>query len=247
MQIGLEDLKRLAMEQPSIKRGCVVDTNVLFAAAFPLDIHNEWSEEVFDALRELQIPCFTNINVRSEFIELNRRVLIPESLVDYYEDHRNILDIETQAKLKSLKTRKERAASEERTFKLSDSEIKEFRLLLSRRHPTTGATGWDLLCESYFAPYITPVWNNIVQALNIQFLGTREIESNDYFNARPGWNDMLDIVGKFGIGVSDAMIVNLFIKSNLPLIVTTDQDVSNTASALLKSDPERYVLVSNPR
>jgi predicted nucleic acid-binding protein len=82
MKLALNDLAAtFKAHKESFEKGCMVDTNALFAAAFPLDHHNEWAEKVFDELHRLDIPIYTNLNIRSEFIELSRRVLIPE---DWY-------------------------------------------------------------------------------------------------------------------------------------------------------------------
>ena len=244
MLVKLDELRQLAVDEPSIRQGCIIDTNVLFAASYGQDIHNEWAEELFELLLDLRIPVFTNINIRSEFIDLNRRVLLPECLIDFYEENKGSLNLETQAKLKSLKTRMDKASREERTFKLSDSEIKTYRQLLSQRH-TTGVTNWDVLCESRFGPYLRPIWDNIVRDLNVQFLGTRAIESGLLFGSQPTWTDMISIVGRFGIGSTDAMIINLYLHSTLSLIVTTDKDVSETTVKLAGNAPNKYTLVSN--
>ncbi len=244
MRIDLDDLEALLVDHPQLRNGCIVDTNVLFAAAYAPDIHNEWAEALFAKLYELRIPIYTNINIRSEFIDLNRRVLMPESLLDFFDDQRESLDLETHAKLKSLRTRKEKAAREQRTFKLSDPEIKEFRRLLSRANPR-GVAAWELVCGTYFGPYLTPVWDDIVRELNIQFIGTRAIDEGPLFQSHPTWPDMLKLVGRFGIGSTDAMIINLYLKSNLALIVTTDNDVSETTLKLAANHPNKFTLASN--
>jgi hypothetical protein len=51
---------------------------------------------------------------------------------------------------------------------------------------------------------------------------------------------MVDIVGKFGVGSSDAMIINLFVESKLPLIVTSDRDVAKAVLGL--NLPGKYIL-----
>src|SRR5690606_31026267 len=85
MRITLADLKSLVGTNPDLQRGCVVDTNVLFAAVIPPDRLNTWAEATFIQLNALSLPAFTNINIRSEFLDLQRRVLIPEGLVSLYD------------------------------------------------------------------------------------------------------------------------------------------------------------------
>lgn len=59
-----EELKALSQVSRD-KKGCIVDTNIDFAFSFPLDTFNEWAEEVANTLHKLNIPIYTNLNVRS--------------------------------------------------------------------------------------------------------------------------------------------------------------------------------------
>jgi predicted nucleic acid-binding protein len=243
MLISVEDLATKIVADPSLKQGCIVDTNVLFAASFPLDTHNEWAEKVFAQLCALDIPIFTNVNIRSEFIELNRRVLIPECLIDMYSDLSGALDPEIEQSLKSLKTRKDKSAHENKTFKLGDSDIKKYRYLLEAFHHPSGLNGWELFCNDYFHSYIQNVWEDAISELKIKFLGTRETEKSEFFDKPLDWSKMVDIVGRYGIGSSDAMIVNMFLQSKLPLIITTDRDVRD--AVVSQKSVRKYVLAPN--
>jgi len=240
MLLDLSDLQQKLTSDPALRGGCILDTNVLFAASFPLDTHNEWAEDVFKVLHALDIPLYTNINVRNEFLELNRRVLIPEGLLQMHVDLGNSIDPVIDQKLKSLRTRSEKAFAADKTFKLSDPEIKQFRNLMSDFQAPSGKNGWDLFCDDYLSPSIDGVWEDAIEALKIEFLGSRKIESQEHFDSDPRWEDATRIIGKYGIGSSDAMIVNLFMCSKFPIIVTTDRDVAHAVSRMSKSG--KYVL-----
>jgi hypothetical protein len=80
-----------------------------------------------------------------------------------------------------------------------------------------------------------------VNDLKLNFLGTREIEEQKFFTSRPKWEEMVSIVGKMGIGSSDAMIINLFLQSTIPIMVTADNDVKKT---LLKFSPQGKVVLA---
>ena len=103
MEFKLSDFERSVEKYPQLKQGCIVDTNILFAASYPLDVHNDWADEVFKSLDRFGIPIYTNLNVRSEFLDLQRRVLIPEGLVSFYEDFSEVLEGKIYEKLKYLK------------------------------------------------------------------------------------------------------------------------------------------------
>ncbi len=55
-------------------------------------------------MAELEIPVFTNVNVRSEFIDLPRRMMIPDGLGDLYTVYGKSLDNILCAKLQSINT-----------------------------------------------------------------------------------------------------------------------------------------------
>ncbi len=78
-QIGVFSELPAYLADKANRLGCFVDTSVLFSETYPLDRLNEESDRAFDVLVDLDVPVFTNINVRAEFLEAHRRVLIAES------------------------------------------------------------------------------------------------------------------------------------------------------------------------
>ncbi len=71
---------------------CFVDTTILFAETYPLDTFHDETVVVFDLLSKAGISVVTNVNVRAEFLENHRRVLIAECLIDLLEDQGSELD-----------------------------------------------------------------------------------------------------------------------------------------------------------
>lgn len=243
MRISIAQLKNLCSLNPELKRGCIVDTNTLFATSVPLDRLNEWAESVFTGLNELEIPAFTNINIRSEFLDLHRRVLIPEGLVTLFDEiDKQTLDPTIRTQLKALKTSKDEATLSGKLFKFNDQQIKKYRTLLALKPISSAMNGWDQFCEYYLRPYIANVWEDVIESLKIQFVGTRAIENREYFDRDPNWKDMTDIIGRFGVGSSDAMIINFFLCSKFPLIVTGDEDVAYVVERL--SNGTKFILVN---
>lgn len=243
MRIDLNDLPKLIKSNTDLELGCITDTNALFAMSMPLDRLNEWAEVVFNQLAELGIPVFTNINIRSEFLELQRRVLVPEGLVSFYDTtDKNSLHPTLRAQLKSLKTSKDEAALAGRLFKFNDQQMKKYRALFLEMPKTSASAvnGWEQFCMDYLLPYISGVWEATIDDLSINFVGTRAIERREYFDRDPSWKDMTDLIGRFGIGSSDAMIINFFLCSKFPLIVTGDEDVAYAAERL--SNGSKYIL-----
>lgn len=228
MELKISDFEESLHKFPILKQGCIVDTNVIFAESYPNDNYNTWAEEVFEVLHGNSIPVYTNMNVRSEFIDLQRRVLIPECLISFYEDLSTELEEGLYKKLRDLSKNAWNARNNGKPFKFNETEIKEYMKLLGHEPSSEGVSVWTGFCQSYFSPYIHKVWPEAVKKLKINFLGTREIESGEFFDKHPSWDNMISILGESGIGSADAMILNLFQESKLPLLITADKAVRNT-------------------
>lgn len=240
MELKITDFENYLKKHPELKQGCIVDTNVIFAGSYDYDSYNEWAEEVFEVLQRHNIPVYTNMNVRSEFINLQRRVLIAEGLVSFYGQTSALLDGPLYDKLKKLKRRADDALKTEKPLKVSESEINEFMALFGHEPLFDGPSSWTLFCKDFFSPYIDKVWPRAVKEFRINFLGTREIESKEFFDRHPSWDNMIAILGESGIGSADAMILNLFQESTLPLLITADKAVRNTL--LNSSFNEKFIL-----
>ncbi len=166
---GFDKIDELVEAQPEVLNGVFVDTSVLFSATYDLDIFNEKVAFLFGKFSDYNIPIYANVNIRSEFIELHRRVLIAESLIDLLEDLGSSLSDEINYKLKSVKTRYRKAIDEERIFRLSDSEIKKIRSLFSK-HKNSSKDGWEAFCDNYLSGRIESLWLQAEEKFNLHFL-----------------------------------------------------------------------------
>lgn len=158
--IRFSDILKTANSHPEFKKGCVVDTSILFAASYTPDFFNKESEELFEYLAELEIPLFTNINIRSEFMNKQRQVMIPEGLSDLYTSFGKSLDVVLYSKLQSNYTTVSEGRKTGKSYKLDENQIKS------------------------------------------------------------------QIIGQYGIASSDAMIINLFLNSHFPAIITADGEIA---------------------
>ncbi|NUM43044.1 MAG: hypothetical protein HUU45_15620 [Leptospiraceae bacterium] len=153
----------------------MVDTNVLFSASHQLDLFNEDAERVFDLLARRKVPLFTNSNIRAEFLDLHRRVLIPEGLITLLENSEEDLDPEVSLKLKSLRTRYRRASTDNKAFLLQDKEIKDLRAMLLK-FGEDQKDAWQIFCEDYLLGSLDRIWDGVVEGLGLNFLNLRADE-----------------------------------------------------------------------
>lgn len=209
--------------------GCFVDTTVLFSATYPLDSFNSESELIFELISNEKIPPYTNVNVRAKFLENHRRVLIAECLIDFFEDLNSELKGPLLEKLKSHRTSYRRKVYEEKSAKIDIGQIKHFRHLLSS-FQLAGRDGWDLFCNDYLNARLRPIWISAKDVFDLNFISVRTNDENAFMLTTPEWEEAVSLMGRYGIASNDAMILNMFLCSKIPILITTDLEMAEVAS-----------------
>jgi hypothetical protein len=238
--IRFSEILKTATEVPSLIEGCIVDTSILFAAGYPPDKFNQESEELFEYLAELEMPPFTNVNIRAEFMDLFRRVMVPEGLSDLYTSHGKDLDRFLFTRLQSAYTPISESRKSGRPYKFNEEQIKSWRRIL-RPYRANDCDGWQKFCADFLQGKIEKIWDETCDKLGINFLSLREEDQPDWLTGELSWSGAATLIGKFGIGSFDAMIVNLLLNSRFTGIVTADRDIAYAVDSL---KPEgKYVIV----
>lgn len=232
--ISIDQLENLILTNPNFKNGCLLDTNVLVAASLSIDPMNEAAEILVSKLAKLNIPLYSNVNIRSEFLEIHRRVLIPECLVEFYETQIHLEDM-LAAKLKSVQTSYRKSLENKKVYKFSDDRIKEFRVLLSTRS-INDINGWFYFCEKFLMPQLSVVWDEVVRLCSLHFIKIRDGEKHSLLMKQVLWDGVTDLMGKYGLSSADSMILNLFLSSRLSLVATADGDIQYIADEIRKQD-----------
>lgn len=235
-----KSLREFLNESPVRKVGCLVDTNALFAANFSLDHFHEQSIEVFQILIEERVPIYANVNIRSEFINQARKVVIGHALLDLFLNVGTDLPSEIYSKLRSLKARSDKKEMANLLFKVNDDEIEEIRNLLARYQPEPSQDLWDWFCEDYFKGKLAAEWDWVEKDFGVNFLSLRFTEDLEHLENELNWRDAVSIIEKTGIGSADSMIINLLIQSKYQFVVSGDADMS---FAIAKLKPiEKFVV-----
>ena len=221
--------------------GCFIDTSILFAVTYPLDSFNEECEGAFDILAENEIRIFTNINIRAELLENHRRTLIAECLIDLLEDKDADFDGVLLEKLKSHRSSFRRKVQEEKSAKMDVGQIRMFRQLLSRLHQDSKGNGWDLFCRKFLHNKIESVWDTAADMFKINFISIRTEDNHPYLNSIPQWKQVEQIVGTYGVAASDAMILNMFLCSKIPSLLTADLEMAEVAEKESQGQKQIFV------
>lgn len=223
-------------------QGCILDTNFLIAAIYEPHPFHEDAEFLFKKLEEHEIPIHATVSTRAEFIDIQRRIIITEVLMDMLAP--NTKWRITAAQKNEL--RKHRAWLDSQSGNsdlpiLPDKRIKNCKEIF---FPTTrsGKDGWIEICKYYLNDALLKSWDEIVDFLGINYIELRESDKNELITEKVSWKNMYKISERTCISSSDAMILNMLNCSVLPLLVSADYDM---AYAVIADQSEKTILVPN--
>lgn len=76
------------------------------------------------------------------------------------------------------------------------------------------------------------IWNSTEEKLGLNFLSLRKEDQEKHLHQKPEWGGVTDLISKFGLSSSDAMILNMFISSKFEAIASSDVDIALTIKAM---------------
>ena len=87
-----------------------------------------------------------------------------------------------------------------------------------------------MFCRNYLSGKLAPIWSDAEKELGLNFISLRSEDNSSYLDKIPDWEDVISMMGKYGIGSSDAMILNMFLCSKIPVLLTTDLEMAECAA-----------------
>lgn len=232
-------LDKLLSTANQFHRGCLVDTSVLFAAIMDTDIYNEIACDLLNQLILKRVPLYINVSIRAEFLNNMRRVVIGEAAIDLYEDFGSQLPDKIFDKFRSLRNRAKEAVKQGKVFRLHEEDIRQIKILFHEVGNFYDEPIWDLFCDSYLKGKIQSEWNTVVTKLGINTLSFAGDSKTNYQSLELAWEDVVRILESSTIGSSDAMIISHFVRSDLMLAVTADEDLADVIQA--QNEPNKTV------
>lgn len=220
---------------------CFVDTSVLFSATYPFDRFNESIEPLFTELLDLKVAPITNVNVKSEFLENHRQVLIPECLCDFYEDFQSEFEENLGEILWKHRKNYRQSMADGRAVKFDVNQIANFKRRLQSFYSSRSDNGWTFFCETYLAGKLEPIWDNAEELLGLNLISVREGDKSPYLNSIPEWPQAISIMGRHGIASNDAMILNMFLCSKIPALLTADLELAQVTVKESKGQKRVFV------
>jgi predicted nucleic acid-binding protein len=228
---GYSEFEELLKNNPSINTGILVDTNVLISATYDMDLFYEETTNFLDILVDKCIPLFCNVNVRSEFLEIHRRIIFTEALLSFESVTKgSALGIEFRKKLSSLRTnQKTREDQGRQSVRLSEADIKTFKSLMLQEDD---GKLWTKFSTEYIGSSLIDVWSSTVENIGLNPLSLRKEDHEKYIITSPDWKDTVHLMSSHGISSSDAMIINMFRSSKFEVLASSDSDIGLTVNQL---------------
>lgn len=220
---------------------CFADTGFLYAASYDDDRLHAKALAVANILSENQMPIFANVISRMEFIDLIFRKQVTQGAIQIYQNmnantvHKNLYNF-----LKNIRDLETSHKKDGQSYKLDESRLKKLKRELIQ---LSGLSGWKSFCNEYVGEMLVNEWMILEEEIDLNFIEVLEGDTDFYIEDPIYWLDMVRLMGQQGLRGPDAMIVNLFIKSKFPLLITTDSDFEFCFEDTLASkDKAVYIL-----
>ena len=239
---GFSDFLTLLNKTPGIKNGIVVDTNVLVSATYDFDTFYEHTNDLLNLIVENNIPLYCNVNVRAEFLEIQRRIAFTEALLSFEAvTTRSSLPNDLAKKLSSIRSNQMKREVDGRTpLRLSESEIKAFKILMIQENSSKGNL-WLSFCKDHIGNQLLNIWNEVVNDFGLNFMSLRAEDQETFLESFPSWESAVELMSSAGLSSADAMIVNMFQSSKFELIISSDVDVGIAIAGIKR--PEKLCLL----
>lgn len=208
--------------------GCLADTGFLYAASFMDDRLYEQSLEIFDLLAEHNASIFVNVIARIEFVDLVFRKMLTNAAVEVSRlITKNLNNADLFNFLRNIRDQDVAHRNKKMSYKMSESTLKELR---RRLEGAMGGDSWREFCAVHSGDMLVNEWSLLEDELGLNFIEVLDGQTSDLIPKSLYWSDMVKIMGHQGVRGPDAMISNLFLKSTLPLLITTDSDIVRSLS-----------------
>jgi predicted nucleic acid-binding protein len=224
MQI-VRDSQQLAnfLNQKPNSIGCLADTGLLYAASYVDDRLYDKAIDVFETLANYNLPVYSNVISRMEFVDLIFRKQITIGSIQVLNEmkattaHKNLFNL-----LKNIRDQDTAYRKNKQSYKLDEGRLKKLRLEMEI---ASGGGYWRDFCHVYAGDMLLNEWTMLEDELGLHFVEALEGGTSELIEFPLQWEDMVRIMGHQGIRGPDAMIINLFLKSRFPILITTDNDI----------------------
>lgn len=203
----------------------LIDTCALIAFSHGVNEFSDETEELFEVLRKESFQAYTNVNIRSEFLDYQRRIIVTEALTNIAGQIDGLSSFsDIYKKIKAHAALVHKKAQQGRPLVLNDSDIKRYKKLLSFEHRGIKNI-WLKFCNDNLDNVLKRTFEITEKAMKLKYLSVRKGEQSPEVTGDVQWDRMYQISETSALGVNDSMIINMFESTSIPFLVTTDFDI----------------------
>jgi hypothetical protein len=229
------------LKDKGCKPGCFADTSFLYGVAYDDDRLFEKANDVHDLLAENSVPIYANVISRMEFVDLIFRKQMTSACISLFSQLQWSASNQTLFNLlKNIRDQDTAAQGRKESYKINESHLKKLRKLIIE---SAASTDWKRFCDKYVGSMLVSEWELVEDELGLNFVEILEGATSEFFDEALLWNDMVQVMGKNGMRGPDAMILNLFLKSKFPLLITGDSDFESCLKDSGASATEKAILI----
>jgi hypothetical protein len=153
----------------NLRSGCLIDSNLLIAMT-SLEGHpfNEDAEFIFEKLAHCHVPLFVTHTVKTEFLDLTRRRIITDTLMDILSDSKVKLSHRVRSELKRHQTWITTQIERDDLPILPDQRIKTAKQIFDPR-TQSGQLGWLGLCKRFLGAELLKHWDGVCERLALNY------------------------------------------------------------------------------
>lgn len=221
------------------KVGCFADTGFLYAVSYQDDRLHNIASQVLDILAEHEIPIHANVISRMEFIDLIFRKQITLGAIRLFDSLNPTIAAKSLFNfLKNIRDKNTASKRENRSYKIDEGRLKKLRKELSH---ALEIMSWKTFCKTYSGKMLVNEWTIMEEEIGLNYVEVMDGEVSEEITSPLHWSDMVDMMGEHGLRGPDAMILNLFIKSRFPLLITTDSDFESSLDCMPLSLEDKVI------
>ena len=208
----------------------LIDTCALISFSHDTSEFHDETLDLFTVLMKEKFHVYSNVNIRSEFIDHQRRIIITEALTSLSQQVDGILsNRELARRLKSHRANVHKRANAGNSLVLNDSTIKQFKKHLSFGHKNIKNV-WLRFCDDNLKGRLEKTFDLISSVLKFKYISLRKEDRSPEVIKDVSWDKMYQISEKSGLSISDSMILNMFKCTAIPFFLTTDFDLVYAAA-----------------
>jgi hypothetical protein len=206
--------------------GTILDTNVLISLTYEVKKDHDEVFKLFASIAGHEIPYYSTVTTRSEYLDFHRRLRLTETLLDATEPaspwkltSRAHAEIKTKQGL--LRARITRKPGSDPVF--TDTDLKDIKKAFSAG-PFSGHHGWLSICDGALADWLKDMEDRLIDH-GVSYISQHEESQKPLFSKKIDWPDARQVSERSGLGLSDSMILNALKCSRFSFAISTDFDL----------------------